>query len=81
MICMQAQFTYMCLCVQVPSRLELKQKNLVSISDVNMQWHPDGTYLCVKVDRQKSKKTTTYSFELFRYVLVNVCMYLLLTCM
>ena len=31
-----------------------------------MHWHPDGTYLCVKVDRQKSKKTTTYSFELFR---------------
>mmetsp|Transcript_46089 Transcript_46089/g.110990 ORF Transcript_46089/g.110990 Transcript_46089/m.110990 type:complete len:611 (+) Transcript_46089:230-2062(+) len=51
---------------EVPSRKELKQKNLVNISDVNMQWHPDGTYLCVKVDRQKSKKTTTFSLEMFR---------------
>ncbi|EKX42947.1 translation initiation factor 3, subunit B [Guillardia theta CCMP2712] len=50
----------------VPSRKELRQKNLFSVSDIQMHWHPDGTYLCVKVDRQKSKKTTTYSFELFR---------------
>merc|ERR1719409_1413230 len=31
-----------------------------------MFWHPDGTYLAVKVDRQKSKNTKSYSFELFR---------------
>lgn len=52
--------------VEVPSRKELKQKNLVNVADVTMQWHPDGTYLALKTDRLKSKKTTTFSFELFR---------------
>jgi len=50
----------------MPSRKELRQKNLFSVGEVIMYWHPDGTYLAVKVDRQKSKKTTTYSFELIR---------------
>eukprot|EP00287_Rhodomonas_sp_CCMP768_P016914 CAMPEP_0202816822 /NCGR_PEP_ID=MMETSP1389-20130828/7203_1 /ASSEMBLY_ACC=CAM_ASM_000865 /TAXON_ID=302021 /ORGANISM="Rhodomonas sp., Strain CCMP768" /LENGTH=668 /DNA_ID=CAMNT_0049488933 /DNA_START=11 /DNA_END=2017 /DNA_ORIENTATION=- len=52
--------------VEVPSRKELRQKNLFSVAETQMYWHPDGTYLAVKVDRQKTKKTTTYSFELFR---------------
>mmetsp|Transcript_19855 Transcript_19855/g.48097 ORF Transcript_19855/g.48097 Transcript_19855/m.48097 type:complete len:386 (+) Transcript_19855:42-1199(+) len=52
--------------IDMPSRKELRQKNLFSVGEVIMYWHPDGTYLAVKVDRQKSKKTTTYSFELLR---------------
>lgn len=53
--------------VEIPSRKELRQKNLVNVSDCTIYWHPDGTYLCVKVLRHtKSKKTTFTSLELFR---------------
>jgi len=101
-------------------RKEIRQKSLFSVSEIAMFWHPDGTYLAVKVglpraivqsviahalggatassvspavtpalgrvhrlapgtccnlsrhrsrrqvDRQKSKNTKSYSFELFR---------------
>ena len=52
--------------IEVPTRKELRQKNLFSVAEIAMFWHPDGTYLAVKVDRQKSKNTKSYSFELFR---------------
>jgi len=53
--------------VELPSRRELRQKNLVNVSDCKLYWHPDGNYLCVKVIRHtKSKKTLFFSFELFR---------------
>lgn len=52
--------------ISFPDRKELRQKNLFSVSDVRMFWHPQGTYLAVKVDRYtKSKKTIHTSFELF----------------
>lgn len=50
-----------------PSRVEVRQKQLFSVSDARMYWHPQGDYLCVKVDRfTKTKKTTYTGFELFR---------------
>jgi len=52
--------------IDIPSRKEIRQKNLFSVSEIALFWHPDGTYLAVKVDRQKSKNTKSYSFELFR---------------
>lgn len=46
---------------------EIRQKNLFSVSEVRLFWHPQGEYLCVKVDRfTKTKKTTYTGFELFR---------------
>jgi translation initiation factor 3 subunit B len=51
----------------IPSRKEIRQKQLFNVSDVKMFWHPQGDYLCVKVDRfTKTKKTTYTGFELFR---------------
>ncbi len=51
----------------IPSRKEVRQKQLFNVSDVKMFWHPQGDYLCVKVDRfTKTKKTTYTGFELFR---------------
>ncbi|KAH8065378.1 hypothetical protein JL720_12794 [Aureococcus anophagefferens] len=35
--------------VELPSRKELRQKNLVNVSDCKLYWHPEGRYLCVKV--------------------------------
>jgi translation initiation factor 3 subunit B len=35
--------------IEVPSRKEIRQKNLFSVADIAMYWHPDGSYLAVKV--------------------------------
>ena len=32
----------------LPSRKEIRQKQLFNVSDVKMYWHPQGDYLCVK---------------------------------
>ncbi|KAL5189952.1 Eukaryotic translation initiation factor 3 subunit B [Glycine soja] len=53
--------------VQIPSKEELRQKNLFSVSDYKMHWQSNGEYLAVKVDRYtKTKKSTYTGFELFR---------------
>ncbi|XP_059651708.1 eukaryotic translation initiation factor 3 subunit B-like [Cornus florida] len=53
--------------IQIPSKEELRQKNLFSVSDCKMHWQSNGDYLAVKVDRYtKTKKSTYTGFELFR---------------
>ncbi|KAJ1452451.1 eukaryotic translation initiation factor eIF2A-domain-containing protein [Pelagophyceae sp. CCMP2097] len=53
--------------VELPSRKELRQKNLVNVSDCRISWQSEGEYVCVKVLRHtKSRKTLFHSFELFR---------------
>ncbi|GJP44939.1 hypothetical protein CLOM_g4337 [Closterium sp. NIES-68] len=53
--------------ISIPSREELRQKNLFSVSECRMAWQSAGEYLAVKVDRYTKTKKTTYSgFELFR---------------
>ncbi|CAI5470059.1 unnamed protein product [Closterium sp. Yama58-4] len=53
--------------IAIPSREELRQKNLFSVSECRMAWQSAGEYLAVKVDRYTKTKKTTYSgFELFR---------------
>jgi translation initiation factor 3 subunit B len=53
--------------LSIPGRKELRQKNLFNVKDCKLHWHPDGKYLCVKVDRHtKTKKSTFVNFELFR---------------
>jgi len=53
--------------IQIPSRQELRQKNLFSVAEVNMYWQSNGNYLAVKVERfTKTKKPTYTGFELFR---------------
>ncbi|KAJ8444176.1 hypothetical protein Cgig2_030996 [Carnegiea gigantea] len=52
---------------QIPSKEEIRQKNLFSVSDCKMYWQSTGEYLAVKVDRYtKTKKSTYTGFELFR---------------
>ncbi|KAK9836110.1 hypothetical protein WJX81_002073 [Elliptochloris bilobata] len=52
--------------IRIPDRTELRQKNLFSVSDVRLFWHPQGDYLAVQVDRfTKTRKSTYTSFELF----------------
>ncbi len=53
--------------MEMPSRAELRQKNLFNVADIRLTWHPQGHFLCVKVDKHsKSKKTLNSAFELFR---------------
>jgi translation initiation factor 3 subunit B len=35
--------------LRMPDRAELRQKNLFSVADVQMFWHPQGDYLAVQV--------------------------------
>jgi len=53
--------------MSIPTREILRSKNLFNVADCKLHWHPQGDYLCVKVDRQtKTKKTVFCNFELFR---------------
>ncbi|GMH04540.1 hypothetical protein Nepgr_006380 [Nepenthes gracilis] len=53
--------------IQIPSKEELRQKNLFSVSDCKIYWQSNGEYLSVQVDRYtKTKKSTYTGFELFR---------------
>eukprot|EP00026_Physarum_polycephalum_P004618 Phypoly_transcript_04640.p1 GENE.Phypoly_transcript_04640~~Phypoly_transcript_04640.p1 ORF type:complete len:690 (+),score=161.86 Phypoly_transcript_04640:38-2071(+) len=53
--------------VEIPSRKELRQKNLFNVTDCKMHWQSAGKYLSVKIDRHtKNKKKTFVNFELFR---------------
>merc|ERR1719461_1048282 len=61
--------------MQLPSRNEVRVKNLFSVADCKMHWQKSGDYLCVKVDRYKKllkdEKTDVkyagmyYNFEIF----------------
>ncbi|ESQ54011.1 hypothetical protein EUTSA_v10027018mg, partial [Eutrema salsugineum] len=54
--------------IQLPSKVEIRQKNLFNVSGCKMYWQSNGDYLAVKVDRysSKSKKSTHSGFEIFR---------------
>jgi len=53
--------------VEFPSRKDIRQKALFSVAEAALNWHPQGTYLGVTVDRYtKTRKSTYTGFELFR---------------
>lgn len=53
--------------MSVPGREILRTKNLFNVSDCKLHWHPQGDYLCVKVDRHtKTKKSMFCNLELFK---------------
>lgn len=53
--------------ISIPSRNQLRQKNLFNVSRCSMVWHDQGDYLAVKVTRHtKSKKTLYNNIEIFR---------------
>ena len=60
--------------IEIPSRNEIRSKNLFNVADCRMHWQKSGDYLCVKVDRyskiRKDKNEIKYSgmyynFEIF----------------
>ncbi|KAL9938441.1 hypothetical protein V8E36_003064 [Tilletia maclaganii] len=53
--------------MSVPGREILRSKNLFNVLHCKLHWHPQGDYLCVKVDRHtKTKKSVFSNLELFR---------------
>ena len=53
--------------ISIPSKKEIRSKNLFSVSDIKMFWQQSGGYFAVKVDRHtKTKKSTFSGFEFFR---------------
>merc|ERR1711931_256551 len=59
--------------VEIPSRNEVRVKNLFNVADCKMHWQKTGDYLCVKVERYtKSKKGVYYNLELFRMAEKNI---------
>lgn len=52
--------------IEFPSRRVVRTKNLFNVAAAKLHWHPQGHYLCAKVDRIKSKKVTITNFEIFR---------------
>ena len=53
--------------IELPSKKEIRQKALFSVSSIILHWQQEGKFLCCKVDRlTKSKKGQFTNFELFR---------------
>merc|ERR1719510_1478725 len=57
--------------VEIPSRNEVRVKNLFNVADCKMHWQKTGDYLCVKVDRysklRKEKDETKYAGLYFNF--------------
>jgi len=67
--------------LEIPSRNEVRAKNLFNVADCRMHWQKAGDYLCVKVDRytkvKKEKHETKYggmyyNFEIFHMKEKNI---------
>eukprot|EP00172_Hildenbrandia_rubra_P004204 Plantae.Rhodophyta-Hildenbrandia_rubra.ctg8050.p1 GENE.Plantae.Rhodophyta-Hildenbrandia_rubra.ctg8050~~Plantae.Rhodophyta-Hildenbrandia_rubra.ctg8050.p1 ORF type:complete len:537 (-),score=137.80 Plantae.Rhodophyta-Hildenbrandia_rubra.ctg8050:662-2272(-) len=59
--------------IDAGTKKELRQTALFSVSHIELFFHPDGKYLCSKVDRvTKSKKGRYTNFELFRLNRKNI---------
>jgi translation initiation factor 3 subunit B len=52
--------------MSIPSREIIRTKNLFGVLDCKLSWQSNGDYFLVKVDRAKTKKQVTTSFELYR---------------
>ncbi|PWA21299.1 hypothetical protein CCH79_00018453, partial [Gambusia affinis] len=53
--------------MQLPSRQEIRVRNLFNVVDCKLHWQRNGDYLCVKVDRTpKGTQGVVTNFEIFR---------------
>ncbi|PVU99008.1 hypothetical protein BB559_001066 [Furculomyces boomerangus] len=53
--------------ISVPDMNILRTKNIVSVKDIALHWHPSGEALCARINRfTKTKKSTFTSLEIFR---------------
>ncbi|XP_056265440.1 eukaryotic translation initiation factor 3, subunit Ba [Pseudoliparis swirei] len=53
--------------MQIPTRQEIRVRNLFNVVDCKLHWQRNGDYLCVKVDRTpKGTPGVVTNFEIFR---------------
>lgn len=52
--------------MSIPSREVVRTRNLFNVADAKLHWQSQSKYVCVKVDRQKSKKSFATNLEIFR---------------
>jgi len=52
--------------MSIPSKEIVRTRNLFNVVDAKLHWQSQAAYVCVKVDRQKSKKSLTTNLEIFR---------------
>uniref|UniRef100_A0A8C0L7V1 Eukaryotic translation initiation factor 3 subunit B n=1 Tax=Canis lupus dingo TaxID=286419 RepID=A0A8C0L7V1_CANLU len=58
--------------MQLPTRQEIRVRNLFNVVDCKLHWQKNGDYLCVKVDRtpKGTQVSGCHSFQLHAYSLV-----------
>ncbi len=63
--------------LELPSRNEVRVKNLFSVAECKMYWQKSGDYLCVKVDRysklRKDKTDIKYRLDSRRASFLRTC--------
>jgi len=53
--------------VEFPSQKKLREMHIYSVEDICMHWQNAGDYLCIKIERKKTKKTPkATNFEIVR---------------
>jgi translation initiation factor 3 subunit B len=52
--------------MEIPSRRQIRDLSLYGATDIRMYWHNDGSYLAVKLTRQKTKTKFSTNFSIFR---------------
>ena len=57
--------------IELPSRKELRAKNLFNVADVRMHWQQSGDYLCVKVDRYSKARRDEKDKMIYSGMYVN----------
>ena len=52
--------------IEIPSRKIIREKHLYNVINIDLNWQNNGDYLCMRVQRKKTKTKTTNSFEIMR---------------
>lgn len=67
--------------LELPSRNEIRAKNLFNVAECRMHWQKSGDFLCVKVDRyskvKKEKHDTKYSvsYKVLLQIITEQCIF------
>ena len=61
--------------MQLPTRQEIRVRNLFNVVDCKLHWQKNGDYLCVKVDRtpKGTQVSGCHSFQLHAGLLLEKC--------
>ena len=52
--------------VEIPSKQILREKHFYNVVDIKLHWNETGEFMCMRVVRRKTKKTTVTNLEIVR---------------